>query len=360
MLFTGDIAAPGIKNSVELSGVFGKYPKIFKDKTLICNFEGLIHDSAEANYNKPVLYNHQETLRVLKARGSVVAGLANNHILDLPLNFNPSIKIFEELDIIYTGAGTNKPDAEQPVQFEENGRQILLFNACWDFLMYNQQNPSNGIYVAEIDEKRLIKQVGQAKAINKNISIVVFLHWNFDLETLPFPMHRQFAKDLIDAGANLVVGSHSHCVQGGEKYNDGYIVYGLGNFFIPHNVFANGKIKYPSFSNTELVLEWEPKTNKAICHWFEYKNLNEEHTLNHLGSEDFETSERLKSYSPFNGLTDDEYFEYFKKHRRKKVLIPIYKDYNAYITNKMFTFLLKNRARVARLLAKHGVIKWQN
>ncbi|MBK8078814.1 MAG: CapA family protein [Saprospiraceae bacterium] len=37
-------------------------------------------------------------------------------------------------------------------------------------------------------------------------------------------------KGFDDEGVNFIVGCHSHCVQGGEKYKDGYIVYGLGNF----------------------------------------------------------------------------------------------------------------------------------
>lgn len=63
-------------------------------------------------------------------------------------------------------------------------------------------------------------------------------------------MHRLFAKALIDAVANVVAGAHSHCVQGGEKYKDGYIVYGLGNFFLPHNFFQMGK--FPTQSSQIL------------------------------------------------------------------------------------------------------------
>ena len=43
------------------------------------------------------------------------------------------------------------------------------------------------------------------------------------------------AENLRDSGVNVVVGCHSHCIQGGELYKEGVIVYGLGNFFIPWN-----------------------------------------------------------------------------------------------------------------------------
>ena len=85
--------------------------------------------------------------------------------------------------------------------------------------------------------------------------------------------------DLIDNGASLIVGGHSHCVQGGESYKDGHIVYGLGNFFIPNSTYANGKLNFPAMSNLELVIEWSIKSNTILCHWFEYKYFEEKHVL---------------------------------------------------------------------------------
>jgi len=251
-------------------------------------------------------------------------------------------------------------EALKPIALLENGLEILLFNACWDFLLYNHNNPDKGIYVAEIKEEELIMQVAKARSKNSDTAILVFLHWNFDLESLPFPLYRQFSERLIDAGANVIAGSHSHCVQGGEKYKDGYIVYGLGNFFVPHNVFANGKVSYPKFSNTELVLEWDCITNKAICHWFEYNYNGIDHALQHIGSENFEKSERLKEFSPYQNMSHTEYIQYFKKNRRKKILIPVYSDFKDVLTNRTYTFLLKKRAQIARILAKNNLIKWQH
>jgi poly-gamma-glutamate synthesis protein (capsule biosynthesis protein) len=129
---------------------------------------------------------------------------------------------------------------------------------------------------------------------------------------------------------------------------------------MPHDIFAQGKIAYPEFSNTELVLEWNSSTNTAKCHWFEYQYDGSFHVLNHTGSDNFESSERLAEYSPFQNMDEDQYYAYFKQNRRKKKLIPVYRNYENKLTNWCFTVFLKNRARIARLLAQNNFIKWQN
>jgi poly-gamma-glutamate synthesis protein (capsule biosynthesis protein) len=227
-------------------------------------------------------------------------------------------------------------------------------------LLYNHKNPSGGIFIAEIDEIELIARVKEARNEKPNASILVILHWNFDLEILPFPIHREFSRHLIDAGANLVAGHHAHCVQGGEMYKNGYIIYGLGNFFIPNNVFADQKLTFPEWTRTELVLEWKSDNNIAICHWFQYQHLNDQHELIHIETNNFETCPRLKALSPYREMNDLVYLKYFKSHRRKKRLIPVYVSYKNTFRNKLNTQFLKIRARFARHLAKRNIIKWQH
>jgi hypothetical protein len=360
MIFLGDLASPDISSSESLHKVFLKYPEVFSGKRIICNFEGLVYDGSEPIVNEPVLYNHSSVIEVLKQNTPPVFCLANNHILDLPGQFEYSARLFDKEGILFCGAGPDMEEAEKPVLFSEGSRNFALFNVCWDFLLYNHRNPRSGIYVAEIKEEKLIERIKSFKEDYPLTSIIVYTHWSLDLEILPFPMYRQFSQDLISAGTDMVLGSHSHCIQGGEKYKHGYIIYGLGNFFLPHNKFINGKLVYPKFSNIELVLEWDIFSNEIICHWFRYENLENDHSVLHLASELFENSELLAKYSPFTGMNIKEYIKLFRKERRKKILIPIYKDYRKVRLNSAYTSLLKIRANTARILAKFNIIKWQH
>jgi len=285
-------------------------------------------------------------------------GLANNHILDLPHCFDTTLQQLDLRKIAYAGASRNREEAFKPACFKDGNSDVILFNGCWNFLLYHQSNPAGGVYISEINEKELIKAVGQYRTECPESSIIVFLHWSFDLEILPFPMYRQFAKKIIEVGANVVVGAHSHCVQGGEKYQNGCIVYGLGNFFLPYNTFANGTLTFPDFARIQLAFDWDSQSKAAKCHWFKYQNKGEDHSLLYFGSEDFDNAPMLEKYSPYSKMTDNEYLAYFRKKRRKKFLIPIYKNYRATISNDIYTNFLKTRARFARFCAKLKLIKW--
>lgn len=360
MIIVGDIASPNEACSADLKSIFVQHAHIFGNHAMVCNFEGLLCDDIAPDTNTPVLYNHSSVIEALKIGNTKVAALANNHTLDLPGYFENTGTGLKNAGIGFCGAGSSKEEAGQSILFFDGENEIALFNYCWDFLLYHQKNPTNGVYVAEINTTELLKDIAAVKLKKPSAKIVVYLHWSFDLEILPFPMYRQMSMAMIDAGANAVIGTHSHCVQGGEKYRNGYIVYGLGNFFLPYNTFANGKLTFPDFSRLQMAFEWNPVTNEAICHWFEYNNSNGHHTLTLKETASFETSGVLKKFSPYPAAADNSYTKYFKAHRRKKVLIPVYTDYNAVFKNSLYTTFLKSRGRFARFLAKMKFRKWQS
>ena len=360
MIFLGDIASPTISSSEYLHRIIIENASVFSGKRIICNLEGLIYDGPAPKLNEPILYNHSSVLQAFGENQKPVLCLANNHILDLPLYFRQTSHLLDTRKIPYCGAGRDKNEAEKPIEYLDFQKKVILFNVCWDFLLYNHKNPRSGIYVAELEEGKLIERVKQCKKESPDSYVVVYLHWSFDLETLPFPMYRNFARELIDKGVNVVVGAHSHCVQGGEKHKHGFIIYGLGNFFIPQNQFIKGKLVYPEFALVQLAFEWKPSTNEAICHWFRYQYDNSSFRLLHLSSEDFSDSKMLNQYTPYKGMTDKEYLTFYKNNRRKKFLIPVYVHYRNKNLNKYFTISLKMRARFARFLAKHGFRKWLN
>lgn len=360
MLLAGDLSSPTKATTENLLQSLSSNSSIFSGKHLVCNFEGLISDINNNNINtpEPILFNHPSVPGALSKVVKPIFCMANNHVLDLPHQFKHTIEILNNQKIEYCGAGYTEEEANKPVLLKEGVWDVFIFNACWEFLLYNHKNPLKGVYVSVLTEERFLKEVEFIKRINPSAKIVVYLHWNLDLETLPFPMYRKFAMDLADAGADLIVGSHSHCVQGGEKYKNSYIIYGLGNFFIPHKIFAKGNVYYPEFSATELVIEWLPDSHNLECHWFRYDLKNEKHLLLYLGSDSFENSDRLALFSPYSGIGHEDYLSYYIKNRRKRIFIPVYKDYKDTRRNKFYTSFLKKRAKFARLLAKMKLTEW--
>lgn len=69
-----------------------------------------------------------------------------------------------------------------------------------------------------------------AEAATKADIVVAFFHWGREKQAEVTPQQRRQARVAIDAGADLVVGSHVHVLQPLEMYRGKLIGYGLGNF----------------------------------------------------------------------------------------------------------------------------------
>jgi poly-gamma-glutamate synthesis protein (capsule biosynthesis protein) len=61
--------------------------------------------------------------------------------------------------------------------------------------------------------------------------VIVYLHWGVEYAVMPEERQKDLAASLIDNGADMIVGTHPHVLQGVEFYNEKPIVYSLGNFF---------------------------------------------------------------------------------------------------------------------------------
>lgn len=90
--------------------------------------------------------------------------------------------------------------------------------------------------------------------------VVVYYHWGIERDPAPMESQRSIAKETIDAGADLIIGSHPHVLQGIETYKGKKIVYSLGNFCFGGNKNPSDKdtMIYQhtfSFENDELVKE---------------------------------------------------------------------------------------------------------
>ena len=138
-------------------------------------------------------------------------------------------------------------------------------------------------------------------------------HWGIDMEILPHPWQVKVAKELIEAGVNVIYGHHAHMVQPLVWYKNKPIVFCGGNFIMPWNKITNYYSK-SAFNGQSLLLNIANRTFEIINTCFNYKLK----TLIFLKKEDFLKSDFLLNYK-----NENEYLEYFKKNRTK-TLLPIY------------------------------------
>jgi hypothetical protein len=356
MIILGDVASPNAVCSQHILDFFETNRTLLKSESILFNLEGLIADEQDLSDNSPILFNHSTVVNVFKNYPNKIAALANNHTLDLPHLLKETKVFLYDKGFHCVGSGNVIDNDLEVTEVTEDGMQIFIINACWEFLLYHQSNKNTNTHVKVIEELEILTLVKRIKTEYPTSKIVTYFHWSFDLEILPSPSYRVFSKDLIDAGVSLVVGGHSHCVQGGEKYKDGNIVYGLGNFFIPSGVYANGKLKFPPMSDLGWVLKWDVKSNTLKNIWIDTSS----NYLRLIRVEDFNESLIMQKFSGFCGLSDGEYVTYFKKNRRKNKLNPVFFDYKKSLSNAFKMKALKTRAKAARMAAKFNLIKWQN
>lgn len=361
MIILGDVAVPNKLHVEKFVDICSEY---FNDaENLIVNLEGLLSDKVSLMSNKSVIFNYPSLVEELKLRydKNVLFCLANNHTLDVVEEFNNTANAVIKNGYTFLGACKDSNDRNDEVEFIEEGIKVYLFNYCWDFLLYHQTNPTKGVKIETIDFNKLEKRIMQIKSNEKQKHrIIIYFHWSFDLETIPLPYFRTFAKSLIDLGVSVVAGCHSHCVQGVESYNGGYIAHGIGNFYFPNGIYINGKLSFPEMSMKTVALKYDVESNNLKLIWFKGNGSNNKYNLKYIAENELENCDISKKYTKYNGLSDLDYLCFYNKNRRKKFLIPTFKSHKNHKENFFKMKFLVLRAKIARKLAELNLRKWQN
>ncbi len=158
-----------------------------------------------------------------------VLSLANNHANDYGTDaLAETLDILSNHNIKCAGAGCNKSDASNPIILNKNGIKIC-FLAYSYFIMFSTKPASRSKPgINPFLKYRVKKDIRMAS--DKADIVIVSMHWGLDFTDYPVPLQMKHARELIDNGANLILGHHPHHIQGVEKYKNGIIAYSLGDF----------------------------------------------------------------------------------------------------------------------------------
>lgn len=186
------------------------YDIFSQDDLTIANMEGTLTTSS-SRMDKTFAFKGDAEYAQVLAEGSVeAASLANNHSRDYgEQSYTDTIEAMDDAGVPTFG---------------------------YDRIHYTT---IKGVKVALIGTYELALGMGIKDEMVSNIAkarengaqlVLVYIHWGIERETVPNDTQIKLGHAAIDAGADLVVGSHPHVIQGYEKYNGRYIVYSLGNF----------------------------------------------------------------------------------------------------------------------------------
>jgi Bacterial capsule synthesis protein PGA_cap len=164
----------------------------------------------------------------LAKTGIDYVSIANNHIGDAgDRGILQTIANLKKHGLKYSGAGKDLAAARKPAVLEAGGTKVAV-------LGYDAIAPA---YFAGVDEigssqlslKRAKVDIRKAREAGADL-VIVFPHWGTEYRNKPFQAQQQLARDIIDAGADMIIGNHAHWVGAVEIYKGKPIWYALGNF----------------------------------------------------------------------------------------------------------------------------------
>jgi poly-gamma-glutamate capsule biosynthesis protein CapA/YwtB (metallophosphatase superfamily) len=223
--------------------------------SLAC-FKAFLHDSnlAIANLETPLTdlehsplhgkkeYVHwsdvEKAPRALLEHNLRVMSLANNHTLDYGHEgLRQTREALIRNGISFFGAGLDAEEADRPftraLSIGGQSLNLAVFGAfevrrkyLFDYSFYAEADAPG---VSRLKAPDLPRRIEQLKRDDANAFVIVFPHWGYNYFWRTQKQTR-LAHELIDAGADLIVGHGAHMLGEIERYGGAWIVYSLGNF----------------------------------------------------------------------------------------------------------------------------------
>ncbi len=223
---------------------------------LFANLEGPVSDKGIDGGSLYSFRFEPRVIPVLKESGFDIFSLANNHIFNWGKEaFTDTLNLLADGNISYVGGGLNGQEAYQGKVLNVKGVKIafLAFTEFKDGATVSSTSTRPGI--ALISEADILESVSLVK--KQADLVVVSYHFGNEYETEANDYQRKYAELAIDAGADLIIGSHPHVVQNIGVYRDAWIAYSLGNFIFDQGfstaTMQGGLLEVEINPNTKII-----------------------------------------------------------------------------------------------------------
>jgi poly-gamma-glutamate synthesis protein (capsule biosynthesis protein) len=179
-----------------------------------------------------VLVGGSDNADAMQRAGFDMMSVATNHIKNCGVMncgdraFFDTLDNLERVGILAVGAGANHAEAMQPLVVTVNGVRFgfVSLGQIEQTAFAGEDTPG----IAVLNPENLKAAIAAARQVSD--IVIAMPHWG--PEDVPWPnyIQRDLAQQLVDAGADLVVGNHTHVVQAIQEIDGVPVFYGLGNF----------------------------------------------------------------------------------------------------------------------------------
>lgn len=174
------------------------------------------------------------TVSLLDDMGVDIVSVANNHTFDYGEDaFIDTLTTLENADMPYVGAGMNIEEAVKPYYFIANGMKIAFIGATQ---IERNGNPDTrgateslpGVFRC-LNPDKLCEVISEAK--QESDFVILYIHWGTENTDQIDWCQAEQDNLYVEAGADIIIGDHPHCLQEIGYINGVPIVYSLGNFW---------------------------------------------------------------------------------------------------------------------------------
>lgn len=250
LIFTGDVLfGNAFKTGYDAKGITGVVSEellreLNDADILMINNEFPFSDRGEAMADKQFVFRCSPSYgKALTEMGVDVVSLANNHTLDYGKDaLRDTFTTLDEAGILYGGAGDTVERAQEIQVIEANGKKFgfLAVSRVIPTADWKVENSAPGLFSC-YDETRLLELIGEGK--KQCDFLTVFPHWGTEYSENPDKNQLRIAEKCMEAGADLIVGSHTHCLQGMEYFDGKPVFYSLGNFIFGQSIERSAAVK---------------------------------------------------------------------------------------------------------------------
>lgn len=329
----GDVCFKDVDASIRNKNIdvlFRDVPELLKQSDrVIVNLEcALTEVDTPIKKIGPNLKSAPATAEVLKMIGVTDCNVCNNHIFDYGVSgVEDTIKAVTEAGLTYTGFGKNYEDSRKPLILEKDGVSVAVISVCEHEYCYAVGKRMGARPFVLYDTLEDIK-----KAKTHCDYVIVLYHGGKEQSIYPSPRLRRQSQEMVECGADVILCQHSHCIGSYEKYQNGHILYGQGNF----NFIMNSSMNHPHWQNGVCLAQAADK----------------EQILERLN---------MHSQNLLNGEWLNGWREFCEENREKylKVIREAYGEHSSADTQEMFAhyFYCEAHHDVWRELCK---LPWEN
>lgn len=196
---------------------------------VVGNLESPITTAARVAPSKCTLRGSENARTLFESHHFRVVSLANNHMMDFgPGGLVDTRRYLDECGVKHCGGGANLAQATAPLIIEHLNQRVGFLSYC----DVEQKSPlyadGNQPGVAPWQGESSLESIRRLR--NDVEWLIVMFHWGVEMSRLPTVGQRELARQIVSAGADVILGSHPHVMQPIEEIDGKTVAYSLGNF----------------------------------------------------------------------------------------------------------------------------------